>query len=308
MKDNKDKGSIAVLTILVLSTLLGFGALATDMAVVYAEKSNLQNAVDSSALAGSQELPHNPQSAITKATEYAVANQITLTSVVISADNREIKVTAQKDVPLYLARILGIESKNVGASAKATIFTPTSLTGVAPLCITNQELNYGQEYTLKSAPNNDSGWFGPLRIDGNGASVYRDSLAYGSNSSVSVGQILEVEHGNMSGPTQSGLAIRLSSDTRIPQNTFEDHDRDAPQIMYIPVVNVIAHNGQSVHEVQVVGFAAFFIEDYSGCGNDSFIKGRFLQTLVSSGRDNSSLDNTEATNDFGLSVTKLTMD
>lgn len=308
MNENKDRGSIAVLTILVLTALLGFGSLCTDVAILYAEKSNLQNAVDAAALAGSQELPNNPQSAITKASEYATANNTILTSVIISADNKEINVTAQKDVSLYLARVLGIESKIVGASARAAIFSPNSLKGVVPLCITNQNFSFGEEYNLKSAPENDSGWFGPLRIDGQGSPVYESALAYGSNTSVAIGDIIEVESGNMSGPTQSGLATRLNSDTRIPRNTFEDHDRDAPQIMYIPVVEVVSHSGNSIHEVEVVGFAAFFVEDYTGSGNDSFIRGRFLQTLVSSGREDSSLGSIGETNDFGLSVTKLMMD
>ena len=307
-EQKKDSGSIAVLTVLVLTVLLGFGSLATDMAVLYAEKSNLQNAVDAAALAGSQELPNNPQAAITKASEYASANNTALESVVIIADNREIKVTAEKDVPLYLARILGIDSKIVGASARAGIFTPSSLQGVVPLGIKSEEFVYGQEYTLKSSPENESGWFGPLRIDGQGSPVYESALAYGSNASVSLGDIIEVEPGNMSGPTQSGLEARLSSDIRIPRNTFEDHDRDAPQIMYIPVVEVVSRSGQSVHEVKVVGFAAFFVEDYTGSGNDSFIRGRFLQTLASSGRDNSSSGSTGETTDFGLSVTKLMID
>lgn len=308
MNEKKDSGSIAILTVLVLTALLGFGSLATDMALLYAEKSNLQNAVDAAALAGSQELPNNPQAAITKASEYASANNTVLDSVVITADNRQINVFAEKDVPLYLARVLGVESKIVGASARAGIFTPSSLQGVVPLGIKSQEFVYGQEYTLKSSPENESGWFGPLRIDGQGSPVYESSLAYGSNSYVSLGDIIEVEPGNMSGPTQGGLETRLSSDTRIPRNTFEDHDRDAPQIMYIPVVEVVSHSGNSVHEVEVVGFAAFFVEDYTGSGNDSFIRGRFLQTVVSSGRDNSSLDNIGETTGFGLSVTKLMMD
>ena len=306
--NNKDKGSIAVLTVLVLTGLLGFGALCTDMAVLYAERSNLQNAVDASALAGSQELPHNPQAAVAAATSYASSNNTTLTSVIISENNKEIRVTTEKDVPLYLARVLGIECRVVQASARAGTYSPSSLQGVVPLGIKNQAFVFGQEYTLKSSPDNESGWFGALRIDGKGSPVYESALAYGSNASVAIGDIIEIESGNMSGPTQSGLATRLNSDTRIPQNTFENHDRDAPQIMYIPVVNVISHSGSSVHEVKVVGFAAFFVEDYTGSGNDCFIKGRFLETLVSSGKESSPLGSPPGTNDFGLYVTKLLMD
>ena len=304
----QDRGSIAVLTVIVLTALLGFASLGTDFAVLYAEKSNLQNAVDASALAGSQELPHDPLAAAAAALSNASANGVTLKSVTISPDNREIQVTAEKDVQLYLARILGKESEIVGASAKAGVYLPHTITGVVPLCITDQQFVYGQQYTLKSAPENDSGWFGPLRIDGSGSSIYEQALAYGSTSPVAIGDIIEVEHGNMSGKTERCLAARLASDTRIPRNTFEDHDRDAPQIMYIPVINVVSYSGVSVHQVEVIGFAAFFVEDHTGSGNESFIKGRFLETIVSAGRETASLNSSQGSNDFGLYATKLMMD
>ena len=99
-----------VLTIIVLSAVLGVGAFSTDMAILYAEKSNLQNAVDASALAGAQELPKDPNSAYLAAVQYASNNNAELTSIEITNSNKQISITAEKEVTLYLARIIDRKS------------------------------------------------------------------------------------------------------------------------------------------------------------------------------------------------------
>lgn len=310
MNKKKDQGSVLILTILVLTAILGIGALATDMAVLYAEKSRLQNAVDASALAGAQELPDRPGSAYTAAAEYAASNNTVLSTVQITDQNREITVKAQKDVPLYLARFLGIRSKTVSAQARAAVLSARSLRGVAPLSITMRDFVYGQEYTLKNAPpEGESGWYGPVRLDGQGANTYEDALTYGNTTPLSVGQVLEIENGNMSGPTRRGLENRLASDTRVPRNTFENHDSNAPQIVYIPIVEIVSRDSTAIHEVKILGFAAFFIENLTQSGNKCFITGRFLQTIASMGREASPVlpSEQDPTNDYGLYCVKLLM-
>lgn len=306
----QDRGSILIVTVLTLTVLLGIGALSTDMAVLYAEKAKLQNAVDASALAGAQELPARPQTAYSKAAEYASSNSTAPYTIDIYNQNKEIKVSAQKEVPLYLARILGIHSKSVSAQARAAVLSAHSLIGVAPLSITMRDFVYGQEYTLKHAPpEGESGWYGPVRLDSQGASTYEAALTHGNTVPLSVGQILEIESGNMSGPTKRGLANRLASDTRVPGNTFEDHDSNAPQIVYIPIVEVISRDNSSIQTVKILGFAAFFIENLTQNGNDCFITGRFLQTIVSLGRETSPLTPPEddPLSDYGLYSVKLLM-
>lgn len=287
-----------------MTVLLGIGAIATDMAVLYAERSRLQNAVDAAVLAGAQELPARPDSAYLAAAEYAQLNNTSLSFLEIANNNTEIKAVAEKEVPLHFARILNIQSENITARARAAVCSVNSLTGAVPLSVTMQEFVYGEEYTLKNGGGaGDHGWYGPVRLDCSGANCYRNALAYGSSTPLSVGQILEIESGNMSGPTRQGLSIRLNSDTRVPPNTFEDHDRDAPQIVYVPIVEKVSHK-----KVKILGFAAFFIENVSGSGNDCFITGRFLETLVSLGREASPLDPaSQPANDYGLYSVKLLM-
>jgi len=306
----RDQGSMLILTMVVLTALLGIGALSTDMAVLYVEKSNLQNAADASALAGAQELPGKPQSAYSIADQYASSNHTALSAIKISSNNKEVLVTAQKEVPLYLARFFGISSKVVSAEARAAVLSAHSIKGVTPLSITMRDFVYGQEYTLKNAPPaGENGWYGPVRLDGQGASTYEESLADGCTSPLSIGQILEIENGNMSGPTKKGLENRLASDHRIPKNTFENHDSNAPEIVYIPIVEIAARDNSTVQEVKILGFAAFFIENLTQSGNDCWITGRFLQIIVSQGNETSPIlaGEDDPTNDYGLYSVKLLM-
>lgn len=314
-RPKKDQGSIAILTALSLTVILGFCALATDMALLYAKKSHLQNSVDAVALAAVQELSKDggQASAHLQAIEYASNNNIALSSLQIS--NSEVSVHSQKEVPTLLAKVLGITSETVSADATARLFSPQSVVGAVPLSIKMQNFVFGQQYQLKSAPSDgESGWYGPIRLDGQGANVYQDELTNGCNKPLEVGQIVEVEHGNMSGPTQKGLEDRLALDTRVPTNTFESHDNDAPEIVYIPVVEVISLLENSIHEVKILGFAAFFVEDVTGTGNDSIITGRFLKTIVSHGSESSSLNdliNAEQSGslkNYGLLTPKLIID
>jgi Flp pilus assembly protein TadG len=312
----EDRGSVIILVALVLTALLGFCALVTDIGLMYAQKAHLQNAVDAAALAGVQDLPGNPDTAEQTAVDYAGQNGISEVSVSFEDNNASIIVQATEEVPTYFARIWGITQEQLSVSAKAMMVPPTELTGAVPLSIQNQNLVYGQEYTLKSgAGNGDSGWYGALDLSGNGADNYESDLANGYSGILEVGQIVDVEHGNMSGPTEKGVEARLSRDTSIPKNTFYSYDRNAPEIVYIPVVNSLSEDSSSIHTVQIVGFAAFFLEGVAGNGNNSVITGRFIQTIVPNDQTSASLSdllNTEnevetggSSSDYGLYTAKL---
>jgi hypothetical protein len=317
----RERGSVVVIVALGLTTLLGLGALVTDIGMFYAQKAKLQNAVDASALAGVQELPKNPTSARTIAQDYASKNDTSNITVTLNTSNSKITVVAEKKVPTYLAKIWGIREGNLSAKASAMIVPPTALVGAAPLSIEKQEFIYGVPYTLKSGAGQIElsgrykGWFGALQLGGSGASTYFDNLKYGYQKSISIGDIIQVEDGNMSGPTQQGVKARLDWDTRVPPNTFDNYDRKAPQILYVPVVEIVSREGGAVHSVKIVGFASFFLEGVTFNGDGSIITGRFIKTLVPNNQSSGSLSDllrqeeqmssgTSSTN-FGLFTSKL---
>jgi hypothetical protein len=297
---NKEKGSIAVLAALSLTLLIGLSVFVTDLGIIYVRQARLQNALDAAVLAGAQELPTSTTSAQTITEEYASGNGVSELSVDINADNTEISASSEGNVPAMFSRIWGIDENFISASAKAGIEAPASMTGIVPLSLPEQELLYGEEYLLKlgSGDHFETGWFGALDLDGSGAKDYEKNLTNGYSGYLNYGQIIDVENGNMSGPTKKAIENRLAKDTRIPKNTFADHDRDAPQIVYVPVVKIL---GIPIHEVQIVGFAAFFVEGITGTGKESIIQGRFLKTIVVKGKSKG----TTTASDYGLYAVKL---
>jgi hypothetical protein len=301
---------------------LGFGALVTDVGLLYVQKAKLQNAVDAAALAGAQELPKNPTLAQEVARDYANRNNVSDITVNFEARNFKIKVSAQKQVPTYLARIWGITEGNLSATAHAMALPPSSLSGAVPLSIEKQDFIYGEKYTLKFGSGSSDtsgtpyqGWFGPLRLSGNGAKDYTTDLANGYSGSFYIGQIVDIETGNMSGPTKQGVTERLARDTRVPRNTFDNYDRNAPEIIFVPIVEIINRSLETVNQVKIVGFTAFFLEGVEGNGIDSVISGRFIKTLVpnkqSSGllsdllKQEDDMADGSTTTDYGLYTPKL---
>lgn len=322
MKDSKkERGSVVILVALGLTTLLGFGALVTDIGMLYVQKAKLQNAVDAAALAGVQELPKDPTQAEQVAQDYATRNNVSDITVNFETRNSKIIVSAKKKVPTYLARIWGITEGNLSATARAIMLPPSSISGAVPLSIEKQDFVYGVAYTLKFGSGVDTsgtgyeGWFGPLRLTGSGAKDYTTDLTNGYNGSFSIGQIVDIENGNMSGPTKKGVENRLSSDTRVPRNSFDNYDRNAPEIIYVPIVEIINRSTDTVSQVKIVGFGAFFLEGVAGNGTESIISGRFIKTLVpnkqSSGllsdllKQEEQMEDGSTQTDYGLYTPKL---
>lgn len=298
-----ESGSVVVLVALALTTFLGFCAIVTDVGLLYAQKAHLQNSVDAAALAAVQELPYNPSDASDIAIDYAARNGVSIVNVTFEEYNAKIIVEATQQVPTSFARIWGINEELISVSASAKIVPPEGLFGAVPLSIQEQNLIYGQKYVLKYGGRSENsdlylddnqnnkvnkdgqesgtpGWYGALELSGTGARSYEEDLAFGYQGTLRVGQILNVKHGNMSGPTSDAVTDRLSRDT-IPYNTIENYERDAPQILYIPIIKIISEIGNSIQQVQIIGFAAFFLEGVAGNGNDSEVTGWFIKTLVS---------------------------
>lgn len=114
------KGTAAVITALIMTLLLGFCALVVDIGIVSIQKSKLQNAVDSAALAAAQDLPSTSDTSDT-AYEYLDSNGFgdAATDVSFAHNDRQVTVEAAHLFNYTLAGILGVETVEVRASATA---------------------------------------------------------------------------------------------------------------------------------------------------------------------------------------------
>lgn len=290
----KEKGLALVLVAAAMTVILGFVALVVDIGALYLTRSRLVNACDAAALAGAREFPNGDPEGV--AEQYLLKNNITeeeiANKVQIETNNNESSITVQasRDVNYTFARVLGFTSQNVNATATAQYGSITSASGVAPFGIPdNLELRFGQPYLLKEGAGGGEGTF---RIHGNfgclapgdsrGANDYENNIKEGFCGTIAIGDWVDTEPGNMSGPTQKGIEYLLERCTHdcTPDNFVPGCDR----VLLLPVYNHDADgNGQDDYlqgrdQVLIVGFALFLLENIPGNGKNSEVYGTFLQS------------------------------
>jgi Flp pilus assembly protein TadG len=117
-----ESGAIAIVVAVLFAALIGCAALAVDLGYLYAERAQAQVAADAGALAAASYLPDDMAGAQTAGREYVAQNLPNATAVVTpgfegNPNNVEVKVRLQ--APTFFARIFGIDSAGVGASAVA---------------------------------------------------------------------------------------------------------------------------------------------------------------------------------------------
>ena len=276
---NNEKGNVSILLVLVITFLLGMTALVVDIGLILVEQQKLSDALDSAALAGSQDLVNNPEKAKTIAIQYASLNGVNNPEVIINENTKEITVNGQKYVAFYFAKTFGLDGKTITGTAKAMVKPISSGTGFVPLGVVQHDFQYGKLYKLKySSLDSENGNFGALALGGTGASIYKDNIMTGYQGELAIGTTVKTETGNMSGPTQSGIEYRLSLDSgSYLCDSYLTAEKGCNRVIYLPVIDGLNIDGRD--EVTIVGFAAFYVENVSGNGNESFIDGRFIESV-----------------------------
>lgn len=282
---SSEKGSVSTLVAMLMLVLVGSLALVTDAGVLYINKGKMVNALDSAVLAGVRELPANPGEALLVANNYGNINGLTSeeTTFQLDSDQHSISGYANRQVELCFARALGINRKNVEVRAKARIAPISSTGGVVPFGVIEDEFKFGEEITLKEGAGDQeyNGWFGALSLGGTGAHIYRDNIKYGYPEEISIGDIISIEAGNMSGPTKAGVEYRIAQCPHTPRCSINSFVEGCPRILIVPIVNVETTN-ENGHPftVKVKGFGAFLVEEYTGNGNENQVRGAFIQYVI----------------------------
>lgn len=192
---NTQRGAVALIVALMMTLLLGFGALAVDIGNLLVVRNELQNAADASALSGAgyfyQGTPvPNWDLAEQKTTEAISLNQVTkvpltdgdvrsgywnlagtpgelqlLPMTPTAQDAPAVKVTINKlsgknggEVKFYLAPILGINTASMSATAVAVVSSPGNVGpgGLFPVAIGKCMYdNYWDSTATPPGPKND---------------------------------------------------------------------------------------------------------------------------------------------------------
>jgi Flp pilus assembly protein TadG len=298
-----EKGNTLIIVAFSMVFIIGFLALVIDIGLAYLTTGEQQKAADAAVYSAGRLLPINT-SDTTKinqikdsAVHYASLNgfsdltrdDVTL-GTVRNNQYTDIRVSVDETVPMYFAKIFGINSLDTSRTAVAKLSPVISSTGVVPIGLTKDEMdariasNNLTHVTLKYGVHGGStSFFGALDLDGQGggASDYRIWIAQGYNGQISVGDVLLEETGNMVGPTYQGFTTRYSACTHYGAQsggtgcTADHFDPSCPRIVTVPIYSM----GTDKHTVIVKGFAAFLLENQT---NDGYITGSFLH-MVSNG-------------------------
>lgn len=288
----EEKGTALVLLALGMGVLMGFTALVTDLGLMYYNKIQVANAADAAALAGVQALPGDELKARNLAREYAEKNGVTNITVSIGEDKKRIEVLAERTIDLMLARTMGFNSSTAKARSEASLEPLTGVKGIVPLGISEQELIFGETYVLKSAAGDDpegeyhSGWLGLLALQGPGAKLYLEDLKYGFDEEIKIGDILNIQTGNISGNTFDGIQYRIDRCTHQPYCTVDSYQEDCPRLMFVPVIRPYENK-----KIEVMGFSVFLVDAVAGMGNENYITGKFIRHTISGSSSPTGPDN-----------------
>lgn len=272
----EESGNAILFVGLALMTMIAFLGLVIDGGKLYMTKQHLQKTANAAVLSGAQELT-NTEAAVSEVVSEVIAAHQEETSVEaldITMEKR-VSIDLKNNVSLSFSKLFGMESAPVEAHAAAELRTMGRAMGAAPLGIDERNnLEYYQEYKLKVDQTEvEYGNFGVLALGGTGAQTYEYNLRYGYDSELKVGDILETQTGNISGKTRSVIDERLTS---CPYQPYDTTHRDCSRIILIPVYKPYFTTTNQLKEVEIRGFAYFYITEPMS-NNDTSITGMFIK-------------------------------
>ncbi|BEP27720.1 pilus assembly protein TadG-related protein [Helicovermis profundi] len=290
-----NKGNASILLVLLMAVLLTSLSYVIDIGLSYAQRIKLSNAVDSAVLASSRELKKSKTKVNEIAKKYLDINykEEYNYEITIPDDLKSVEINANTKVNHYFSQVFGNSNSIVHVSAKAIIAPIKSIkNGVKPLAVKNFNFTYGDEIILKEgAGDGENGNYGALALGGNGASIFSNNLENGYDSTISIGDELLTEPGNI----VSALNI-IKNNINGDSSTFEDYSENSIRLWTVPLIDSFDIYGRDY--VVVVGFAEFFVENIDIHAGKGEIGGRFIKYVINGDIDTS-------LNDKGLYGIKL---
>lgn len=281
-----EKGSIIVISAGAMLCLLIFASAAIDVGCMLTARNQLQCAVDASALAGATGLMVSNSEAISRAITVAGRNdcikqpvQINSGSVSFLSTN-QVRVRANRSLSLFFAKAFGMDYTNISAVAVAELGTIVGTKGMRPWAVPDMGWPTGAPVVLKAgslgAPATNPSFFYPIDFPPlnrgtpiSGASQYRKNISYGSDCRVCIGDEIQVEPGNMIGPTKQGVQELIAQDpgaywngTCVVNSQFPGSS--SPRIVKIPLYDPGLAPDSGRNSITVIGLGSFFLVGLQG--------------------------------------------
>jgi hypothetical protein len=285
--NKNEHGSVSILVMLMMVVILASTGAVIDVGVVLVNRTQLSNALDYAALAGAQELPDNTSDARAVATDYLIQNNVNPSDVIIAigSEGKSITITGNRPVEYAFLRIVGLQGTTVNAQSKVVLGAVSSIKGgLRPFAIEDFPYAYGAEVVLKQgAGDGYHGNYGVVALGGSGSSVYEANALYGYAGTVSIGDELNTEPGNM-----ANVSNQLQTYINGISDTFANHTRKSDRLWTVPLVDSLEENGRG--SVIVTGFAQVYVEQVQKKAGQIQITARFIKFVVNGDIDTSIVD------------------
>ena len=282
MSRTNERGQAVVLMVISLAVLTGMAALVLDVGIWMRTDRRLQATADAAALAGAQKLPTDVAGAKALAQTYANQNggdvlgaNISVTTTYTSNDT--ISVKAAKNQSGIFSKVLGIDSANIKADAKARVDSPQQARYVAPMvvycghsliqnCNGNHTPTFGVQTTMDYDKMGAPGAFGMLNLDGGngtpGASEEGNWILHGYDKYLPLGMY------------NSDPGAKFSS-----QNVSGALDARVGTVLLFPVFKTLDGTGQNA-EYDIIGWIGFYLTKETTHGNSATLEGYFTEYIA----------------------------
>jgi len=290
----REHGQAAALSVLFLTVLMLSAAAVIDVGSWMREDRDTQRAADAAALAGAQALPEDQGTAQALALEYGtkngggvLASDVTFSTTVLPGDT--ISVDVDRPADSFFAKIVGIDSVEVGSMAKARAGVPSEARWAAPIAVDEKHpliagcrpaVCFNEDTTLdleKVGP----GAFRLLNLDGSkggtGPGTLSEWILNGWEGSMPLGQ-----YNSDPGAKFNSSQVKSAMEARIGTE------------MLFPVYRTIREQGANL-EYEVIGWVGFFIDDFEAKGNGGKVFGHFTRVIWEG-----LLATTSGSTDFGV--------
>jgi Flp pilus assembly protein TadG len=276
------RGQAFVVTVLMITSLLGLTALVLDVGSWFRAHRALQATADAAALAGAQELPDNPGTATSLANDYAARNQSGLTGVTVTlsqtyVSDDTIRVHVAKPAEGFFSKIFGIDSVDEGAGATARVAGMQSALYVAPIvvnklhpmligCANGPCYGPSNQTTIPVSQTGAPGAFGLVNLDPQtngttGASTMAEWIRNGFQKYLDIGSYA------------SDPGVKFNS------NGIQDAmtDRIGTEMLF-PVYDTLTGTGANA-QYHIIGWVGFFITGVDAQGNNGNVSGYFTRVI-----------------------------
>jgi hypothetical protein len=292
----REQGQAAALSVLFLTVLLLSAAAVIDVGSWMREDRDTQRAADAAALAGAQALPESQGTARALALEYGTKNgggvlaaDVSFSTTVLAGDT--ISVDVDRPADSFFSKIVGINSVEVGSTAKARAGVPSEARWAAPIGVDRLHPLLNCSPVLKCFGSSNPT---TLDLEKVGPGAFRllnlDHSKGGTGSKILSEWILEGYDGKM-GPGQYNSdpgAKFNSSDIKAAMNLRLNTE------MLFPVYRTIREEGANL-EYEVIGWVGFYVTGFEGKGNGGTVSGYFSRVIWEG-----TLNGTGGTTDFGV--------